>query len=94
MATLHASAAIPNLRVMESVRSFTRGFFADLVDQPPVIAGPGAPVPERPGLGLRLRDDVLARAQRTVSELDGGAVAVATGWGEGDPWGGGLGDRV
>lgn len=91
MATLHASAAIPNLRVMESVRSFTRGFFADLVDEPPVIAGSGAPAPERPGLGLALRDDVLARARRTVTELD---AAPALTWGEGDPWAGGVGDRV
>jgi galactonate dehydratase len=92
MATLHASAAIPNLRVMESIRSFTRGFFADLVDEPPVIRGDGAVVPERPGLGLRLREDVVARARRTVSELGEGV--AAGGWGDGDPWKGGVGDRV
>ncbi len=92
MATVHASAAIANLRVMESVRAFTRGFFAELVDEPPVIEGAGAPVPERPGLGLRLRDDVLARAHRNVSACEGAARAV--GWAEGDPWAGGLGDRV
>jgi L-alanine-DL-glutamate epimerase-like enolase superfamily enzyme len=92
MATLHASAAIPNLRIMESVRAFTRGFFADLVDEPPHIEGAGATVPERPGLGLRLRDDVVARARRTVSTADSGV--AASGWGEGDPWRGGKGDRV
>jgi galactonate dehydratase len=92
MATLHASAAIPNLRVMESVRAFTRGFFADLVDQPPCIEGGGAAVPERPGLGLRLREEVLARAHREVSHAEG--AGAAAGWGEGDPWRGGLGDRI
>ena len=89
MATLHASAAMPNLYLMESVRSFTRGFFAELVDEPPVILPSGALVPDAPGLGLALRDDVLATASRTRSDDDG-----TRGWGAGDPWSGGLGDRV
>jgi len=89
MATLHASAAIPNLYLMESVRAFSRGFHADLVDTPPVIDAGFAIVPERPGLGLRLRDDVLAVAARVRTDQ-----TTTTGWAAGDPWAGQLGDRV
>lgn len=91
MATLHASTAVPNLFLMESVRAFSDGFFADLVDQPPVIEQAGIAVPERPGLGLALRDDVLARARRVRSDAASGAPSA---WASGDPWAGALGDRV
>jgi galactonate dehydratase len=91
MATLHAAAALPNLYLMESVRAFTRGFFADLVDLPPELGPPGARVPERPGLGLQLRPDVAAKAARRRSDL---ATVSRTGWTTGDPWSGEVGDRV
>jgi L-alanine-DL-glutamate epimerase-like enolase superfamily enzyme len=91
MATLHASAALPNLYLMESVRAFSRGFHTEVVDNPPVIEGGFAVVPERPGLGLRLRDDVLAAATRVRTDQSG---AVTGGWAAGDPWAGQLGDRV
>jgi L-alanine-DL-glutamate epimerase-like enolase superfamily enzyme len=90
MATLHAAAAVPNLYLMESIRSFTRGFHADLVDDPPVIEGGYAVVPERPGLGVRLGDDVVAGAVRERTEQG----APEGGWTSGDPWAGKLGDRV
>ena len=94
MATLHAAAAIPNLYLMESIRAFTRGFFADLVDTPPAVVDGWMAVPESPGLGLRLRDEAFRDARRVRS--DAGAVSV-TGWGPGDPWtagGADVGDRV
>lgn len=90
MATLHASAAIPNLYLMESVRAFSQGFFADIAQTPPVIERGEVVVPERPGLGVRLRDDVLAEARRIRSDAEGPLV----GWAAGDPWAGDVGDRV
>lgn len=91
MATLHVSAAIPNLFLMESVRAFSSGFFADLVDHPPVIEHGSIAVPDRPGLGLSLRDDVLSRAHRVRSDT---ASDRPPAWAAGDPWSGALGDRV
>jgi galactonate dehydratase len=82
MATLHAAAAIPNLYLMESVRSFADGFFADLVDTPFVIDAGEAIVPERPGLGLSLKPD-LADARRVRTDAAG---VTKTGWAAGDPW--------
>lgn len=91
MATLHASAALPNLFLMEQVRSFTRGFFASLAEGPYEVDGGSIAVPERPGLGVRLREDVVARAARV--RTDAGATTTH-GWAAGDPWGGDVGDRV
>lgn len=93
MATVHASAAIPNLYLMESIRSFSRGFFADLVDTPPVVEDGYIAVPERPGLGLSLRPEAFAAAVR-VRSGSGGRSAAASGWGLGDPWAGDVGNRV
>lgn len=83
MASVHAAAAVPNLFLMESIRAFSIGFFAALADGAPVVEGGTIDVPERPGLGVRLRDDVVARAARERSALD--QVRVA-GWSAGDPW--------
>lgn len=91
MATLHASAAVPNLYLMEQVRSFTMGFFSTLAEGSYEVAGGRIAVPERPGLGVRLREEVVARAGRVRSEA--GATTVH-GWASGDPWSGDLGDRV
>lgn len=83
MATLHASAALPNLYMMESVRSFAAGFFADLAVNPPIIEQGAMVVPERPGLGTHLRDDVLGTAYRVRSDASG---SRSSGWTSGDPW--------
>ncbi len=91
MATVHMSAPLPNLYLMESVRSFARGFFADLVDAPPVVQDGSIEVPEHPGLGLPLRPEVVAAAIRVRSER---GVTVVAGWTSGDPWAGQVGDRV
>lgn len=90
-ATVHASAAIPNLFLMESVRSFERGFFAELADGAPVVDGGAIAVPERPGLGVSLRPEVVERARRVRTDAGG---ARPVGWGAGDPWDGDLGDRI
>ncbi len=91
LATVHVSAAIPNLYLMESVRSFAAGFFDAVAVGAPVIDHGHAVVPERPGLGVELTDDVLQRATRRVSGTENGR---RTGWADGDPWRGGIGNRL
>lgn len=91
MATVHASAAIPNLFLMESIRSFERGFFDALATGSPAALDGAIAVPERPGLGVALRPETLARARRIRSDSSG---VAAAGWTSGDPWAGGVGDRV
>jgi L-alanine-DL-glutamate epimerase-like enolase superfamily enzyme len=90
-ATLHMSAAIPNLFLMESIRSFARGFFAVHADGAPVVERGAIAVTERPGLGVTLRPEVVERARRVRSDARG---MKPYGWGDGDPWAGDLGDRV
>jgi L-alanine-DL-glutamate epimerase-like enolase superfamily enzyme len=91
MATVHASAAIPNLYLMESVRSFALGFFDELSSGVPTIDRAQIAVPERPGLGVELREDVLDRATRRRTTAEG---TQRTGWADGDPWAGGIGNRL
>ena len=91
MATVHASAAIPNLFLMESIRSFARGFFDELADGAPVVERGSIEVPERPGLGVELRPEVVERAHRLRSDAAG---IRPHGWDAGDPWAGDLGNRV
>jgi len=83
MASVHAAAAVPNLFLMESIRAFSTGFFAALADGAPVVREGAIDVPERPGLGVRLREDVIARAVRERTEIDR---VQAVGWSAGDPW--------
>lgn len=91
MATLHLSAAIPNLFLMESVRAFERSFFAELVEDPPRAVDGMLAAPTAPGLGLALRPDVVRAAARERTDR---GVADEGSWGAGDPWGGKQGDRI
>lgn len=90
-ATMHASVAIPNLYLTETVRSFAAGFFADLVDAPFLVREGAVTAPDRPGLGVALRADVLSRATRLRTTASD---SYTVGFGAGDPWSGDLGDRV
>lgn len=89
-ATVAVAAVLPNLFLCESVRSFARGFFADLAVDPVVPRDGYARPDARPGVGVRLRPEVAARARRRRSDTPGTPV----GWAEGDPWARGLGERV
>lgn len=88
-ATLHLSAAIPNLYLMETVRAFVYSSLRELVDHPPEISSGQVALADRPGLGMQLREDVLAGA-RTRRTDEGGS----KGWSDGDPWAGRWGDRL
>jgi L-alanine-DL-glutamate epimerase-like enolase superfamily enzyme len=65
-ACLHLCAAMPNAMVMETVRGFVRGYYGDLVTKPVPIREGFAYFDDEPGLGVRLRDEVLARPDRQV----------------------------
>jgi L-alanine-DL-glutamate epimerase-like enolase superfamily enzyme len=58
-ANLHLGAAVPNLKILESVRDRYRGWHRDLVTTPAELEDGRLPVPEREGLGTELAPAVL-----------------------------------
>lgn len=84
------SAALPNLYLMESVRSLAGGFFADLVDAPPVMQDGRSKCPSIRGWGCRW----VRRSWPLRPGCSERGVTVVAGWTSGDPWAGQVGDRV
>jgi L-alanine-DL-glutamate epimerase-like enolase superfamily enzyme len=85
VANAHLCAAIPNLFLMETVRAFYRGFFDDLITSTPTATGGYLALPGGPGLGVELREDMLADpAVRSTRSTSGDGTAA--GWAIGDPW--------
>ncbi len=64
-ASLHLALACPNVVEQEITRAFYYGWYGDLVDRPPPLDEGMIRVPEGPGLGLELREEVL-EAEGTV----------------------------
>lgn len=60
MAGIQLAFSAPNAIYQETVRAFNRTFYADLVEGMPVIAGPAIEPPAAPGIGMRLREELLA----------------------------------
>ena len=61
MANIHFAASTPNFMTLEHFNDFTDPWVFKLVDQPPKVDSDGCfPVPDRPGLGLRLDHDACA----------------------------------
>ncbi len=60
-AALHLCAATPNAMIMEVVRGFVSGYYLDLVDRPLTIKDGKAWFDFGPGLGVKLRPEVLMR---------------------------------
>ena len=69
-ACMHLAAHIPNLYFVESVRAFYRSYFAVISDFQPNLREGTLDLPEGPGLGLRLNEAMLKRADlsREISE--------------------------
>lgn len=59
-ANLHLGAAVPNLMIMESVRGRYDGWHKDLITDSMGGGDGRLEVPDRPGLGTELSDDVLS----------------------------------
>ena len=60
------SAHLPNLWLMETVRSFYNGWFKEVITGLPEIRDGFSALPEGPGLGARLRPEVWQREDATV----------------------------
>ena len=71
-AALHLCAAMPNAMIMEVVRGFCEGYYRELVDRPVTIKEGRAWFDFGPGLGVKLRPEILSRsdARIRVSSLD------------------------
>jgi galactonate dehydratase len=71
MANVHFAIATPNYKVLEHFNDFADPWVQDLVDGAPrVDAADGCfPLPDRPGLGVRLNHDVCARHPRTGGRI-------------------------
>jgi L-alanine-DL-glutamate epimerase-like enolase superfamily enzyme len=65
-AGLQLAAHASNAMVMETVRGFVRGWYLDVVTDPIEFADGYALIPDRPGLGTRLRPEVRERDGATV----------------------------
>jgi galactonate dehydratase len=65
-AALHLCAAAPNAMIMEVVRGFCAGYYLDLVDRPVPIKDGRAWLDFEPGLGVKLRPEVLARSDAQI----------------------------
>jgi L-alanine-DL-glutamate epimerase-like enolase superfamily enzyme len=70
-ANLHLGASIPNLMIMESVRGRYNGWHRDLVTTPAEAADGRLELPEGPGLGTELSEEVLS-AEGAVRRSTGG----------------------
>jgi L-alanine-DL-glutamate epimerase-like enolase superfamily enzyme len=72
-ACMHLAAHIPNLFYVESVRAFYQTYFPVLSDLTVAVEQGHLRVPEGPGLGVALREEMLARADviRQVSDGEG-----------------------
>jgi L-alanine-DL-glutamate epimerase-like enolase superfamily enzyme len=65
-ASVHLAMCSPNALVQEVVRAFYFGWYKELVDElPPLREGFIAPT-EAPGLGIKLRPDIVARPDASV----------------------------
>ena len=58
-AGLHVSAACANVTYQETVRAHIRTLYPLLIDEPPTVKGGQIALPTRPGLGVRLLDELF-----------------------------------
>lgn len=65
-ACAHLCASMPNAMLMETVRAFYLGFYADLVEPNIDVRHGHLYFPDAPGLGVRLRPEVWQRPDATV----------------------------
>lgn len=76
-ACMHLGAHIPNLYFVESVRAFYKTYFGVLSDYTP-LPNPDSTfnLPEGPGLGVNLKDDLLKRDDLTREISEGPGLAA------------------
>jgi L-alanine-DL-glutamate epimerase-like enolase superfamily enzyme len=65
-AASHLLLNVPNGLIMETVRGYVDGWYNDVVEDRIEIAGGRLRLPDRPGLGTRLRDDLFGRPNARI----------------------------
>jgi L-alanine-DL-glutamate epimerase-like enolase superfamily enzyme len=65
-AGVHMAFYSPVTLFQEVVRATLATWYRDLVDELPVILGGGIEIPQRPGLGVALRPEIIKREDATV----------------------------
>ncbi len=75
-AAAHLMLHIPNALIMETVRGYVDGWYNDVVTDRIPIADGHLALPARPGLGTKLREDLLSRPDACVEVSDAASVAV------------------
>ncbi len=73
-ASAHVLLNVPNAYIMETTRVFydaRLGYYHELVEGEPIVRQGYLHLPEGPGLGIRLRPEVLARPDATVQRTEG-----------------------
>jgi galactonate dehydratase len=65
-ASLQLAAHATNAKIMETVRGFVRGWYREVLSDPIELDGGWAQIPDRPGLGTRLRPGLREQAGTTV----------------------------
>jgi hypothetical protein len=65
-ASVHLAMASPNALVQEVVRAFYFGWYRELVDELPLLAGGFIAPTEAPGLGIKLRHGLRGRPDATI----------------------------
>ena len=66
----HLMMHIPNAMIMETVRSYCRGWYPEVVTEDVHIADGMLSLPDAPGLGTKLREEVLRRPDVHVESSD------------------------
>jgi galactonate dehydratase len=71
MANVHLAVATPNYKILEHFNDFADPWVQELVDFPPRVdpADGCFPLPERPGLGLKLDHEACAAHPRTGGRI-------------------------
>jgi L-alanine-DL-glutamate epimerase-like enolase superfamily enzyme len=84
-ACMHLGAHLPNLYFVESVRAFYKTYFPVISGWQPVVNDGHLDIPQGPGLGVTLRDEMLQRADVT-REVSGGEGLAKGRRAMGDHW--------
>ncbi|MER3389757.1 MAG: mandelate racemase/muconate lactonizing enzyme family protein [Microcella sp.] len=88
-ASVAIGLSVPNVSLVETVRSFERGIHPDIAVGGHTVEGGFATMSDAPGLGVELLPGFLERCIRRRTELSP-STTVAAGWTTGDPWAGGV----
>ncbi|MCC7448678.1 MAG: mandelate racemase/muconate lactonizing enzyme family protein [Anaerolineae bacterium] len=67
---VHLMLHIPNAIIQETVRAYTNGWYNDLMDTRIPISDGMITVPEKPGLGVKLREEVFKRPDVHIEVSD------------------------